>query len=155
METEKINVTNNETRKHILQVNKFIGTFISELLKRGIEHDMSKLNSPEVEIFTEYTPKLATSTYGSEEYKSFLKEMGTALEHHYKNNRHHPENHEKGIKGMTLVDIVEMFCDWKAACMRHNNGNMETSIEKNKERFGYSDDIEQIFKNTTSVLENN
>ncbi len=152
---EKNELTNNETRKHILQVNKFLSTFIVELLKRGIEHDMTKLNPPELDIFTEFTPKLATSTYGSEEYKGFLKEMGVALEHHYANNSHHPEHHTNGIRGMTLVDIVEMFCDWKAASMRHNNGDMLTSIEKNKERFKYSDDLEQIFKNTMKLLENN
>lgn len=81
--------------------------------------------------------------------------MGVALEHHYANNRHHPEHHKDGIRGMTLVDIVEMFCDWKAASMRHNNGDMLTSIEKNKERFKYSDELEQIFKNTMRILENN
>ncbi len=152
---EKHEITNSETRKHILNVNKFISTFISELLKRGIEHDMTKLNSPEVEIFTEFTPKLAGSTYGSEEYKGFLKEMGVALQHHYENNRHHPEHFKNGIKDMTLVDLVEMFCDWKAASMRHNNGDMFSSIEKNRERFGYSEELEQIFKNTMKVLENN
>ncbi len=152
---EKFESTNNETRKHILQVNKFISIFISELLKRGNEHDITKLEHPEVEIFSEYTPKLAASTYGSEEYKNFLKEMGVALDHHYKNNRHHPEYHKNGIKDMTLIDIIEMFCDWKAASMRHNNGDMLSSIEKNKDRFKYSDELMQIFKNTMYILENN
>ena len=57
-----------ETIKHIENVRKYIKVCTDELTERGIEHDRLKLESPEVEIFTEYTPKLADSTYGSEEY---------------------------------------------------------------------------------------
>jgi len=38
------------------------------------------------------TPKLAGSTYGSEEYKAFLGQMKPALDHHYAVNDHHPEH---------------------------------------------------------------
>lgn len=139
-----------DTKEHIAQVGEFMIMFANELLKRALVHDQSKLESPEVEIFTEYTPKLKHSTYGSEEYKDFLKGMGVALEHHYKNNSHHPEHYENGIKEMDLVDIVEMVCDWKAATMRHANGDIIKSIEINKQRFNYSDELESIFKNTVN-----
>ena len=62
-----------ETQKHIENVRKYIRLVTDKLTTRGVEHDRLKLESPEVEIFTEYTPKLAKSTYGSEEYNSFLK----------------------------------------------------------------------------------
>jgi len=91
--------------------------------------------------------------YSQSLYKGFLKEMGVALQHHYENNPHHPEHFENGIKGMTLVDIVEMFCDWKAATLRHDNGDIYKSIEFNKNRFGYSDDLEQIFINTAQLFD--
>jgi hypothetical protein len=115
-------------------------------------HDQTKLSGEEKEIFDLYTPKLKNSTYGSEEYKGFLAEMKVALDHHYENNRHHPEHFKNGIKDMNLIDIVEMFCDWKAATMRHANGDLMKSIEFNKTRFGYSDELEQIFKNTAKYL---
>lgn len=139
-----------QTYEHKQNVSIYISSIIRNLLTRGILHDESKLKSPEVEIFTEYTPKLATSTYGSDEYKDFLEEMGVALEHHYKKNRHHPEHFDNGIKDMNLVDLIEMLCDWKAATLRHNDGDILKSIEHNQKRFGYSDELKQIFINTVN-----
>lgn len=48
-----------ETQKHIELVRKFIRLFTDKLTTRGVDHDRLKLKSPEVEIFTEFTPKLA------------------------------------------------------------------------------------------------
>ena len=119
------------TMKHIESVRKYIRLFVDKLTTRGVEHDRLKLESPEVEIFTEYTPKLASSTYGSEEYNDFLKEMNVALQHHYANYRHHPEHFNKGINDMNLIDIVEMLCDWKASSERQKSGNLLKSIDIN------------------------
>lgn len=141
-----------ETTKHIEKVNKNINKLIKYLKLRGIHHDASKLKSPELEIFIEYGPKLKDSTYGSPEYNQYLKEMKVALDNHYTNNSHHPEHFEEGIKGMTLVDIVEMFCDWKAASERHADGDILKSIEINKNRFGMSEELTQIFLNTVEIL---
>lgn len=126
--------------------------FAMELMQRALVHDKSKLENPEVDIFTEYTPKLKHSTYGSDEYKTFLKEMQVALRHHYSNNSHHPEHYGNGIRGMDLADLVEMLCDWKAATMRHADGDIMKSIEINKKRFNYSDDIEEIMKNSVNMF---
>lgn len=137
-----------QTYEHKQNVSKFISFILHDLIIRSIYHDNSKLESPEVDIFTEYTPKLANSTYGSEEYHQFLKEMKPALDNHYANNPHHPEHYDNGIKDMDLVDLIEMICDWKAATLRHNDGDIYKSIELNQKRFGYSDELKQIFKNT-------
>lgn len=142
-----------DTIEHINHVSTFIITTVSELLDRAKTHDKSKTENPEIDIFTEYTPKLKTSTYGSKEYKSYLSSMGKALEHHYANNRHHPEHFKNGIWGMNLVDLIEMVCDWKAATLRHDDGDIRKSIEVNKKRFGYSDELKHIFLNTVDLLE--
>lgn len=142
-----------ETIKHIELVRKYIRLFTDKLTTRGVEHDRLKLESPELEIFTEFTPKLAEATYGSEEYQQFLQEMSVALEHHYANYRHHPEHFEKGINDMTLVDIVEMLCDWQASSARQLNGNLLKSIEVNAERFGYDEQLKQIFINTAKMFD--
>ncbi|MGE7880140.1 DUF5662 family protein [Peribacillus muralis] len=141
-----------ETKEHIAQVREFMVRCISELVDRALVHDNSKLKSPELEIFTKYTPLLKDSTYGSDEYKSFLQGMQVALKHHYANNSHHPEHYDEGIKGMNLFDIIEMFCDWKAATLRHKDGDIRESIEINQKRFGYSDDLKKIFMNTVEKL---
>lgn len=142
-----------ETIKHIWNVQKYMKIIVDALVNRAMKHDASKLESPEVETFTEYTPKLAKSTYGSDEYNSFLKEMNVALNHHYASNRHHPEHFSGGINDMTLVDIVEMLCDWKAASLRQNDGNLLKSIEINAKRFGYDAQLKQIFINTAKLLD--
>ena len=140
-----------ETIKHIETVKKFIERIANELSIRGMIHDVSKLQEPEKSIFDEYTPKLKECTYGSDEYKQYLSEMQTALNHHYSKNRHHPEHHGEGIKGMTLVDLCEMIADWKAATLRHADGDILRSIEINQSRFGYSDEMKQILLNTVEM----
>lgn len=64
-----------ETMKHIEKVRKYIKVFTDALSVRAIKHDKTKLESPEVEVFAEFTPKLASATYGSDEYNNFLKDM--------------------------------------------------------------------------------
>ena len=151
--TDKENITNNETRKHIVNVIRFINFFVKMLLDRAVHHDTTKLMSPEVELFALLTDRLASCTYGSEEYKKFLKDLDPALKHHYACNRHHPEHFVNGVTDMTLVDLVEMFCDWKAATLRHNDGNLLKSIEHNASRFDVPPVLTQIFKNTATLLE--
>ena len=78
--------------------------------------------------------------------------MKPALDHHYRFNKHHPEYYADGIKGMNLIDLVEMFCDWLAATKRHKDGDIFESIKINKARFGYSGLLETIFLNTVEDL---
>jgi uncharacterized protein (DUF1330 family) len=142
-----------DTYKHIQTVQSLLNRVVCDFIKRGEAHDQSKLNDPERAVFDEFTPKLAESTYGSEEYKGFLAAMKPALDHHYANNSHHPEHFPNGIHGMSLLDLTEMLCDWKAATMRHNDGDIRKSIEINQKRFGYSDELKQILLNTLPLIE--
>lgn len=150
MEIKEVSVF--KTMRHIETVRNYLNSVVKELLKRGERHDQTKLQSPEVETFDVYTAKLKHTTYGSPEYKKYLDEMKPALTHHNTNNRHHPEHHPDGIKGMTLVDLMEMLCDWKAATLRHNDGDILKSIEINQKRFGYSDELKSIMLNTATWL---
>lgn len=142
-----------ETQKHIETVRKFIKLFTDKLTNRGVEHDKLKLESPEVELFTEHTPALATTTYGSEEYEERLQALKPALDHHYANYRHHPEHFNNGVNDMNLVDLVEMICDWKASTLRHNDGNLLKSIEINAKRFGIDKQLTQILINTALLFD--
>jgi hypothetical protein len=149
-ETEK--VCHDETRAHIHTVRRFMLRFVEEIIRREMVHDDSKLREPELSIFAEVTPRLRGLTYGSDEYKEQLKELGVALEHHYANNDHHPEHHGKGVEGMNLFQINEMFCDWLAATERHDDGDIFKSIEINEDRFGISPQLSQIFRNTVAAI---
>jgi len=142
-----------DTIAHIRLVRRYIIIIMRELDNRRKNHDRLKLKSPEKEIYDKYTPLLKNSTYGSEEYKSFLKGMKPALDHHYANYRHHPEHFENGVNDMNLVDVMEMLCDWCAASKRHANGNIYRSIDISCERFQIDDQLKQILINTAHMLE--
>jgi hypothetical protein len=131
---------------HSQRVGELIVQVVKEALDRSTCHDRSKTEPPEADA--EFTPKLKTSTYGSDEYKGYLEAMGEGLKHHYEANRHHPEHFENGVNDMTLVDLVEMLADWKAATERHDDGNLAKSLEIQRERFGLSDQLVAILRNT-------
>lgn len=140
--------TNAETQAHVNLVRKLMRLVIMELLIRAENHDASKFSPEELKTFTEFTSKLKETTYGSDEYKSYLAAMKPALDHHYANNKHHPENHTNGIDGMSLIDLIEMFVDWLASTKRHTDGNIMRSIEVNTNRFNMSSQLVNILKNT-------
>lgn len=141
-----------DTLLHIKRVNQLLTEAASELIRRANVHDDSKLKSPEKELFDEFTPKLKGCTYGSDEYKEYLKGLKVALDHHYANNTHHPEHYINGVNDFDLFDLIEMFFDWKAATERHDDGNIYKSININKERFEISEQVCNIFTNTAIRL---
>jgi len=150
--------------RHIETVRNYLSTVVGALLVRGQEHDQTKLQDPEVEVFEIYTPKLRDCTYGSEEYKKNMKGMQVAINHHNLHNRHHPEFYTLGpeyaakcfnspMERMSLIDLIEMICDWKAATLRHADGDIYKSIEMNQERFGYGDELKRILIETAKYLD--
>jgi len=142
-----------KTMRHIETVRNYLGACIRELLLRQEQHDQSKLEPPEVEAYDAITHQLRGLTYGSEEYRAVLRAQQPAITHHYQHNRHHPEHWEHGYRDMTLIDLLEMLMDWKAATLRHADGDIQASIVINQHRFGYSEELATIFRNTIDWLE--
>ncbi|RTL01280.1 MAG: hypothetical protein EKK57_05025 [Proteobacteria bacterium] len=139
---------NKVTLEHVEEVRKNIQISISELVRRGKEHDASKFENPEAEIFAANNHKLAKTQYGSPEYDVLLKEVKVAIDHHYSKNDHHPEHFTNGVDEMDLFQITEMLCDWIAATKRNKNGNVHKSIEHNTDRFKLSPQLVKILRNT-------
>lgn len=139
--------------QHIERVRYYIKYFTDRLTLRGINHDKTKLETPEIELFAEYTDELSKMSYGSEEYRKSLEKLKPALDHHYASSRHHPEHFENGINDMTLIDIVEMLCDWKASTERTKDGNLLKSIEINAKRFNFDDQLKLVLINTAKLLD--
>lgn len=133
---------------HIKEVQAELQLFAKELYHRGLNHDQSKLKSPEKELFDQYTPLLRESVYGSSDYYKNLEGLQPALKHYYSMNSHHPQFYVNGIDGMNLADLVEMWCDWKAATRRTNTGDIANSLEINRHRFKMSDQLYNILKNS-------
>lgn len=140
------------TYEHLDHIRRMLRQFADALLERGETHDRSKLGAVESETFAEYTPKLKGLTYGSDEYKACLAAMGPELRHHYACNRHHPEHFADGVRGMNLIDLLEMFIDWRASTLRHADGDMLKSIEVSTARFGLDPQLVAIFVNTEEDL---
>lgn len=95
-----------KTQEHIDEVQNQLKKICDILKERGKNHDKSRLEDFEKPYFDENTESLAKEVYGSEEYKRSLERLKPALEHHYKNNSHHPEHYENGVNGMTLYDLI-------------------------------------------------
>lgn len=141
-----------DTSEHKKRVGQLMAKICENLIERAIKHDNSKLESTEKEYFDIYTPLLKKLDYGSKEYKESLEKLDLALKHHYEHNSHHPEFYKKGIDDMSLLDIVELFADWKAATERHDTGDIEKSIEINQKRFNISKQLCNIFRNTVKEM---
>lgn len=151
--TNKEQTTNLITLAHIDMVRALIFKIVKLLLDRSLTHDISKLSPPEVNIFSQYIDQLGQHKYGSDEYFNCQKLMSDALEHHYANNRHHPQHFPNGINDMNLVDVIEMFCDWKAASSRDPQMDIAQSLEINQRRFDISPQLLQIFVNSLNLLD--
>lgn len=140
------------TLRHIEAVRNHVNVCIAELMRRGEEHDQSKLEDPERSIYEDTAPQLRQIPYGGEEYRKLTKRLGPALQHHYANNAHHPEHFAGGIRDMTLIDLLEMVCDWRASGLRRSDGNIYTSVEVCRHKYGISDELASILTRTLEWL---
>ena len=154
MTEEELKKTREDTHAHRREVLAFLMSVGMELLERGETHDESKLHSPELEAFTRVRLELAEAEYGSDEYKAALEALGPALDHHYKNNRHHPEHYADGVAGMDCLDLVEMMADWIAASRRREGSSPHLSLEYNIKRFNIDVDgqLASVLRNTLNRL---
>jgi hypothetical protein len=144
--------------ENILQHKRLVASYVEQvirdLIKRSIEHDDTKFGTEEFDAYEEALPKFEVAEYGSPEYIEVCRSIKPAIKHHVTSNRHHPEYFgEHGINGMTLIDLVEMVCDWIAASQRGGGpANIGKGLEINKERFHVDDQLYQIIKNTVGEL---
>ena len=140
------------TLKHKIGVLKYTLLFSIKLIWRGIFHDCSKFSLLEGKVYSTFFPDFKKVTYGTEEYKNLLKKVDSAIRHHYSHNRHHPEHFTKGYTSMNLLDITEMFLDWKAVSKSKNGScDLKKSLLINQERFNISEDIMSIFYNSVNL----
>ena len=109
------------TMEHKTRVSIFMTKLARELMRRGKLHDNSKLKSPEREIYGANYERLEKTTFGTDEYREILNDMKPAIEHHYKENDHHPEHFEDGIFNMDLVQILEMLVDITTTAIEKGN----------------------------------
>lgn len=141
--------------QHVQWITELLLLVQWDLSRRIMTHDRSKIMAPEErDIYAKVVPKFAKTTFGTEEHRAVGRELRPAWKHHLHHNRHHPEHFSLGIDGMTLIDLVEMMCDWKAAGLRKaDEASLENSVNILKERHGIGPQLEQILKNTAKDLD--
>lgn len=145
--------TRPDTLAHINRVRELLYAMIAILHARAQAHDASKLEEPEKSGFDKASEELSQLKYGSKEYKAAItKLLGPALQHHYEANSHHPEHFKKGVRGMSLFDVIEMLADWKAAGERVKDGSLAASLKHNKTRFKIPAPIQDLLENTATEL---
>lgn len=137
---------------HKARVAKHLHNAAIELIKRAIVHDNSKFSPEEYEAYEAAFSELQKYAYGSDEFKAALATIQPAIQHHYAVNSHHPEHFENGINDMTLVQLIEMLCDWKAASERSQTDRQKGMLI-NKGRFGIGDQLFGILQRTLIAME--
>ena len=83
--------------------------------------------------------------YGTSEYEKILNENKELIKLHFFKNDHHPE-HFEDYRSMSLLALIEMFADWKAAIKKQPNGNIEKSFEVAQKKYGMSNEILKFLK---------
>lgn len=139
--------TEDYIKGHISRVRKHINTFIQLLIRRSINHDKSKLEEPELSWWKQMDQE-PRYPYGSEEYKEKTKRWDKVFKHHYQYNRHHPEFYENGINDMTLVDIVEMMCDWLGYKQTISITEAMNVCDEQMKRYNIANELRQVIFNT-------
>lgn len=141
-----------DTIDHIASVRININAVIENLCDRKTAHDASKLEEPELSGYAEMPEAFKGKAYGSPEYMAVIALFKPIVDHHYAHNRHHPEHWPNGISDMSLLDIIEMLADWRAANDRHG-GDFAKSLVVSIARFHFDDDrIGEILMNTAREL---
>lgn len=97
-------------------------------------------------------PLLDSLDYQSDDYRDAVASVSSAVAVHYANNSHHPEHYADGIAGMSLLDLIEMLCDWKAAGDVKPGGGIEESITLGIQRFNLSPEMVNILRNTAREM---
>ena len=135
------------TQEHIYNVRKLLNKFADVLKQKGETHDQSKLEEPEVYGWAamDLEPRYE---YGSYEYYDKLRRFSEVFNHHYKVNSHHPEHFVNPEYEMTLIDMVEMLCDWFAYKQDIPIKEGIELIREQCDRFGFSDTIRSLLTNT-------
>jgi hypothetical protein len=133
-------------------VRQLVHGVIEDLAARALAHDASKLVEPEASAFHKIEVERSRLVYGSDEYKAAMASIQPAIDHHYEKNDHHPEHEPNGINDMSLMQITEMICDWRAASERLADSDFAAGLEISRERFGIEPQLYSIICNTARAF---
>lgn len=133
--------------EHKTTVVQYLLYITEDLRHRAVVHDDSKLDQFEKDMYDalskEYKHHKSKSNI-SEKSKMIIKR---GLEHHYCLNNHHPEHFKNGINDMTLIDIIEMLCDWMTYADRCHK-DINEIIDYYQHKYNFSNEFKTLINNT-------
>jgi hypothetical protein len=141
------------TEAHIDRVGQLLAEVAGTLRWRAKNHDRSKFSPEEagpLQAMQDLIDKEGPAPFGTDEYRQRTALLGPMLEHHYANNSHHPEHYPNGMSGYDLFDLVETFCDWKAASER--GGDSAMGLTYCCQKYGIPPMLEAILRNTADRM---
>lgn len=163
---------------HILKVQQHMAAVMGNLLDRANVHDQSKYSPEEIGLVVGKPAFDKYEYMSKEERAALAAVKDSLAHHYAHNSHHpeYHRRYEcggcfaeyaadmngrkcavcwydiseqaDGIQGMSLIDLIEMCCDWKAAGEMSPNGDFAKSIEYNRERFNLSPEMVKILENT-------
>ena len=138
--------------RHISEVSENLLAMKSDLEKRAIAHDRSKLEALEFDSFVRTRAQFKKANYGTKEYQECTDLIKPAIDHHHKNNRHHTTFHKNGFADMNLLDILEMLADWKAASRRSPSLTFKDSLPRAFNKYKIPENMQRHILNTLQYL---
>lgn len=124
--------------RHVAIVRKNLAKISNALNERARVHDLSKFSEDEFAGFVEVNRIAREHPYGSKEYVESLKD-NKVIELHFSRNSHHHEYYPHGVADMSLLDIIEMVADWKAASETYGQTSFADALEFQRKRFDLTD----------------
>lgn len=143
-----------DTLAHIARVRDLLERPCNDLAIRAAHHDESKLVEPEKSGYDALGELIQGKTYGTPGYSAVMQDprVKPAIDHHVTTNRHHPQYHADGVNDMTLLDLLEMLADWKAASERSTGVALSESLALTCQRWDISPQLEAILRNTCEAF---
>lgn len=138
--------------KHRAEVQENISMICRRLEARGMAHDLSKFGEIEFDAFLSTRERFKKANYGTPEYDECVKAIQPAIDHHYAYNLHHTKHWPNGINNMSLIDIVEMVADWRAAERRSPDRTLKDTMEDAFKKYKIEGQLKQAIINTMEAL---
>lgn len=126
---------------HSNKVSYLLRKIAFEIELRANSHDTSKLEIDEFIGFCQLdlNRNHQKEEYGSKSYEDGIKNITVKL--HQSRNTHHPEYYPNGVKDMSLIDIIEMLCDWEVARQqRDTQENIDKTWDMRQSKFKLLDE---------------
>jgi len=94
------------------------------LQKKNPNFEYTKDDDKQIQYVYEYMASIGSDIELDKLTSQLKSQFSISFEHHYANNRHHPEYHAN-LLDMTDLDLIEMVCDWTAMSqeLKQDNGS--------------------------------